>query len=46
LQTYPSISTGKIISGFMGSGGGLKLEWTKVSSRSKAKVFLPFEWGF
>lgn len=35
----PSISTGKTISGY---SGGLNEEWTKVSSKSKTKVFLVY----
>ena len=43
LQTFPSISTGRIISGLEEV---LKLEWTKVSSKSNTKVFFPYCWGF
>lgn len=43
LHTFPSISTGNIISGF---GGGLKLECTRVSSKSSINVFFPIAQGF
>ena len=41
LQIEPSISTGRTISGL---STGLNEEWTRVSSRSKTKVFLPMSW--
>lgn len=43
MQIFPSISTGRTISGF---AGGLKLECTNVSSKSSNNVFLPLECGF
>lgn len=42
LKRLPSISTGSTI---LGSGGGLKEEWTRVSSRSKIRHFLPLDRG-
>lgn len=43
LHKVPSMSTGRVISGLMFV---LKLEWTRVSSRSSTRVFRPFFSGF
>jgi hypothetical protein len=42
LNFLPSISTGRTI---LGSLGGLNEECTSVSSRSRTRVFLPYDLG-